>query len=256
MEKTEAQRLKEIRESLNLTQTEFAALLGVKSSTADLERGKTRITGKVVAELMRLYQINPLWLYGESKQQYLPLPETLSTLPKVIQVNQEEEEQILMVNQRASAGYPQNIHDTGWYEQLPAFNFPLPAFRNATYRGFQVEGDSMFPTFYSGDWVLAKAVSSLNEATNHKIYVVVTRDSVVVKKLNKIVSKNFIELISLNKEYAPFTLPVSEIQELWEVTSKLTFSLDENLQNSMLTQLQHSMEELKAQLKEANKLKA
>jgi hypothetical protein len=51
----------------------------------------------------------------------------------------------------------------------------------------------------------------------------------------------------------PFEIKVSEIQELWEVTSKLTFSLDANSENHLLKELQDSMEDLKTQLKDVKK---
>ena len=243
----EIKRFKEIRDENQFTQAEFAERLGVKNTTADIERGRTKLSGTVVMELLKQFNINPLWLYGQSHQKHLALHQ-IDTMPKVITVDSEDNENITMVNQRAAAGYPHNIQDVDWYRQLPAFDFPLPQYRNATYRGFQVEGDSMLPNLRPEDWVLAKAIPSLSEASDHKIYVVVMHDTVVVKKLHKLAEPSSIRLVSLNEEYAPFDVKVSDIQELWQVTSKLTFSLDANSENSMLRQLQTSMEELKAQL--------
>ncbi|MBW2961048.1 LexA family transcriptional regulator [Mesonia aestuariivivens] len=243
----EIKRFKEIRDENQFTQAEFAERLGVKNTTADIERGRTKLSGTVVMELLKQFNINPLWLFGKSHQKHLALHQ-IDTMPKVITVDNEDNENITMVNQRAAAGYPHNIQDVDWYRQLPAFDFPLPQYRNATYRGFQVEGDSMLPNLQPEDWVLAKAIPSLSEASDHKIYVVVMYDTVVVKKLHKLSDLTKIRLVSLNTEYAPFDVNVSDIQELWQVTSKLTFSLDANSENSMLRQLQASMEELKAQL--------
>jgi len=243
----EIKRFKEVREENQFTQAEFAEKLGIKSSTADIERGRTKLAGTVVMELLRQFGINPMWLFGQSHQKHLSIHK-VDTMPKVITVDVEDNENIMMVNQRAAAGYPHNIQDVEWYRQLPAFDFPLPQYRNATYRGFQVEGDSMLPNLRPEDWVLAKAIPNLSEASDHKIYVVVMYDTVVVKKLNKLADPSKIRLVSLNEEYAAFDIQVSDIQEIWQVTSKLTFSLDANSENNMLRQLQESMEELKAQL--------
>ena len=62
----EVKRFKEIREDHNFTQTEFAELLGIKNSTADIERGRTKLSGKMVAELLRQFGVNPLWIFGDS----------------------------------------------------------------------------------------------------------------------------------------------------------------------------------------------
>lgn len=240
-------RFKQIREEQQLTQTEFAEQLEIKNSTADIERGKTKIAGYVVKNLVKLYQINPLWLFGESNQKQVDFSNKL-VMPKVITVNNTEQDNILMVNQKASAGYPSNLQQESWYEQLPAFDLPIPEFRNATYRGFQIEGDSMLPNFQPGDWVLAKAVEHLSEAKPNKIYVFVLQDSVMIKHFQPHTDARFIKLISSNSTYPPYEVSISQIQEMWEVKSKLTFTLGENSENSMLKKLEQSMEDLKQQL--------
>ncbi len=240
----EVKRFKEIRDDHNFTQAEFADLLGIKNSTADIERGRTKLSGKIVAELLKRFGVNPLWLFGESSQKYLQVNKG-DVSPKVITVNSGEEENIVLVNQKAAAGYPHNVQDLDWYQQLPAFDIPLPEYRNATYRGFQVEGDSMMPNLSPGEWVLGKAVPSINEISKNKIYVVVLYDSVLVKKIQKQEDPYKLLLISINEEYAPVEVLVSDIQELWQVNSKLTFSVDATSDNGLLRQLQQSMEELK-----------
>jgi phage repressor protein C with HTH and peptisase S24 domain len=238
----------EIRRSLGYTQAEFAALLGVSTTTADIERGRTKLSGKVVSELLKQFKINPLWLFGESEQQYLESSNT-SVIPKVVTVDSSDNENMVLVNAKAAAGYPQNIQDTTWYRQLPAFDLPIPEFRNATYRGFQVEGDSMLPNLKPGEWVLAKAVEDVKDVNPNKIYVVVLQDSVMVKKIERPPNTNQLILISLNETYPPYLIEPYQIQELWQVSSKITFGVDATTENGLLRQLQESMEELKKQLR-------
>ncbi len=241
-------RFTDIRRSLGFTQAEFAALLGISSTTADIERGRTKLSGKVVAELLKQFKINPLWLFGESEQQYLESSNT-SVIPKVVTVDSSDRENMVLVNAKAAAGYPQNIQDATWYRQLPAFDLPIPEFRNATYRGFQVEGDSMLPNLKQGEWVLAKAVEDLRDVNQNKIYVVVLQDSVMVKKIDRSPNGHKITLISLNETYPPYQIEPHQVQELWQVTSKITFGVDATTEKGLLRQLQESMEELKKQLR-------
>lgn len=250
----ETQRFKEIREEHKFTQAEFASMLGIKTSTADIERGKSRITGRVISELLRQFGINPLWLYGKSRQKYLELTRG-DVSPKVVTVNSAEQENILLVNVKAAAGYPHNLQDVDWYQQLPAFDIPLPQYRNATYRGFQIEGDSMLPNFRQGEWVLGKAVGSVEEASENKVHVFVLYDSVLIKKLQKTADSSKVMLLSLNEDYAPLEVNVDEIQELWQVNSKLTFHLDEASESNLLRELRQSMEELKRELRSFKKIK-
>ncbi|NJB35732.1 XRE family transcriptional regulator [Croceivirga sp. JEA036] len=240
-------RFVEIRRELGYTQVQFAALLGVSNTTADIERGRTKLSGKVIAELLKQFKVNPLWLYGDSEEKYLETAK-ISVIPKVVTVDNMERDNMVLVNAKAAAGYPQNIQDTTWYQQLPAFDLPIPEFRNATYRGFQVEGDSMLPNLRSGEWVLAKAVEHIDYVSANKMYVVVLQDSVMVKKVEKRPNSNNITLISLNENYPPYEIKPFQIQEIWEVSSKLTFNLDATTETGLLKQLQASMDDLKRQL--------
>lgn len=243
-------RFTEIRRDLGYTQAEFANLLGISNTTADIERGRTKLSGKVVAELLKQFKINPLWLFGDSTERYLSVSNH-SVMPKVVTVDSSDNGNMVLVNAKAAAGYPQNIQDTSWYRQLPAFDIPLPEFRNATYRGFQVEGDSMLPNLRPGEWLLAKAVEGLGEINPNKIYVVVLHDAVLVKKIEKTPDPREISLISLNENYPPYRIRTDQLQELWQVGSKLTFGVDATTDRGLLRQLQDSMEELKNQLNRA-----
>ena len=62
------QRFCELRRSLGYTQAEFAALLGISSTTADIERGRTKLSGKVVTELE---PVGAFWEAEPEHQDYL-----------------------------------------------------------------------------------------------------------------------------------------------------------------------------------------
>ena len=243
----EFKRFKQIREELNLTQSAFAEELGVSATTADIERGRTRIPGQVVKELLKKYHINPLWLFGESAQKYLRAGH-ISVGPAVVTVDNTGKENIVLVNAKAAAGYPHNLGDTKWFESLPAFTIPLPEYRNATFRGFQVEGDSMLPALNSGEWIVGKAVDNWESINSKPMYIVVTADSILVKKIKKESAGDFINLISLNPEYAPIRIDQAEIRELWQVNSKLTFDPETNARQVSLHSLHQEMRELKEEV--------
>ncbi len=241
-------RFKQIREENHYTQSDFAKVLDIKSSTADIERGKTKISGKVVAKLLQEFNINPLWLFGESNQKKIRLYHH-DVSPRVITVDSQNNENIVLVNVKAAAGYPQNVQDLDWYQQLPAFDIPLPEYRNATYRGFQVEGDSMTPLLQPKEWVIGKAVNNLSDLGNNSICVVVLEDSVVVKKIKKNEDASLLTLISLNSEYLPYNIQTHQILELWEVNSKLSFNIEANSDSASIKQLQEAMVALTSEVR-------
>ncbi|WP_025762212.1 XRE family transcriptional regulator [Dyadobacter tibetensis] len=244
----EFKRFKQIREELGLTQSAFAEQLGIGATTADIERGRTRIPGQVVKELLKQFHINPLWLYGESEQRLLH-PAQIRTSPGIITVDTTGNENMVLVSAKAAAGYPHNIGDAQWFEKLPAFTIPLPEYRNASFRGFQVEGDSMEPALHSGEWILCKALDNWDDLSKGRMYVVVTDDSILVKKIQQVAGSNQVHLISLNPEYTPISMEVGDIRELWQVNSKLTFELEADLQGISLQSLHQEMKELKEEVR-------
>jgi SOS-response transcriptional repressor LexA len=247
----EFKRFKQVREELKLTQAAFAEELGIGATTADIERGRTRIPGYAVKELLKKYRINPLWLFGESSQKYLQ-SEHSTMSPRVITVDGAGNDNIVMVSAKAAAGYPLNIGDAQWFESLPAFGIPLAEFRNATFRGFQVSGDSMLPVLRSGEWVFTKAVDDWNHLNAQLIYVVVTAESILVKKIKKENDGISTQLLSLNPEYPPIRIDRSEIQELWEVSSKLSFNLSADANSISLHQLHQEIAALRLEVRGMN----
>ncbi|MEP1856340.1 LexA family transcriptional regulator, partial [Nonlabens ulvanivorans] len=242
----EAQRFKKVREELGKTQSEFAELLDAGSTTADIERGKKKITGKIVTELLRQFHINPLWLYGNSYNKHLET--TSSTAPKIISMDTSDRENMIMVPIKASAGYATNVLDTDWYQDLPAFSIPLPQYKEGSFRAFQVRGDSMLPVLQPSEWVMGKAVESVRQANDNRIHVVVTADTVVVKKLRKSEISDLVNLISLNRDYPVIEQSISEIKELWEVNSKLSFDLDVHEGEEAMISLKQGLDSLRDEI--------
>tara|TARA_R110002124_G_scaffold40398_3_gene126417 strand:+ start:302 stop:1063 length:762 start_codon:yes stop_codon:yes gene_type:complete len=244
----EYKRFKQIREELGLTQSAFAEQLGIGATTADIERGRTRIPGQVVKELLKQFHVNPLWLFGESEQKLLH-PSEIRTSPNIITVDNTGKENIVLVSAKAAAGYPHNIGDAQWFESLPAFSIPLPEYRNASFRGFQVDGDSMTPALHSGEWIVAKALEDWDNWVKNRMYVVVTVDSILVKKIQKEKNDTHITLVSLNPEYIPVRLEINEIREIWQVNSKIAFDLEANVEAQSLQGIYQEMKELKEEVK-------
>jgi len=245
-----AKKLKLVRDAEGLTQKEFADLLEVKKNIADLERGRTKISGYLVAQLLKKLNVNPLWLYGFSFHKEMNVIST-NVSPKLVTLNSEKNENMVLVDTKAAAGYPTNIQEPQWFNELPAFDFPLPQYRNASFRGFQVQGDSMYPHLRPNEWVIAKGIENFNLLTDKRICVIVLKDSVLVKQIEK-TEGGEIKLISLNVTYPEILIPITEIQEIWEVTSKLSFDINTIGETASIHELQLAMQRLS---NEVNSLK-
>jgi transcriptional regulator with XRE-family HTH domain len=133
-----------------------------------------------------------------------------------VSVDANDEENIEIVSMKAQAGYTGGYSDPEFIKDLPKFKLPfLP--KNKTYRSFQIKGDSM-PPVSEGSWVTASYLQDWNDIKDGDNYIVVTKDEgIVFKRLyNKIKSEQSITLVSTNSAYAPYTLHLDQILEIWK----------------------------------------
>ena len=109
------------------------------------------------------------------------------------------------------------------------------------------------PALRPDEWILARAEERWDNLSPQRMYVVVTSDSVLVKKVQKESNSTFVNLISLNPDYAPIRIDQGEIREVWQVNSKLTFDLETATPQMSLDGLFQEMRELREEVKKLGK---
>ncbi|MGL4596606.1 MAG: XRE family transcriptional regulator [Bacteroidia bacterium] len=221
---TLAQRIKLLRKTLDLNQTVFAAEIGItQTSLSQIEGGKNGISYDVYKAIIARFNVDPFWLMdgqGEMLRTENAAKASGSVLPLVVTVDSEGEENIVVVDKKAAAGYLQGMTDPEYVNRLPAFR--LPGFYGRTFRAFEVSGDSMLPNIYPGDMLVGAYEESLQHLKNDQVYIVVLNDgSIVVKRLRK-PDPNRIELRSDNTVYEPYEVSAADIAQVWQVQARLT----------------------------------
>jgi transcriptional regulator with XRE-family HTH domain len=134
-----------------------------------------------------------------------------------ITVDRDDRENIELVSQKASAGYLNGYQDVEYIIDLPKIGLPvLP--RNATYRAFEIKGDSMLP-IPSGAIVFGEYVENLSSIKNGKLHIVVSQQEGIVFKrvFNFQDKKNSLLLVSDNRLYEPYTIHAEDVLEVWAV---------------------------------------
>jgi transcriptional regulator with XRE-family HTH domain len=138
-----------------------------------------------------------------------------------ITVDNSGDENIELINQKASAGYLNSYSDFEFIEQLPKFQLPFLNF-SGTHRAFEIKGDSMLP-LTSGTIVIGKYIENLDYIKDGKNYILLTKnDGIVYKRVE--VLENELKLISDNKSYEVYNISINDIIEIWEGIA--FFSLD------------------------------
>ncbi len=170
-----------------------------------------------------------------------------------ITVDSEDRENIELVSQKAAAGYLNGYQDPEYIKDLPKLSLPvLP--RHATYRAFEIKGDSMLP-IQSGAIVFGEYVEKLPEVKNGKLYILVTEnDGIVFKRV--FISNDKLLLVSDNREYDPYSIDAATIKEIWAVKAFFSTKFpDMDATSFSADQLAASVLELQEQIKQLTKNK-
>lgn len=150
-------------------------------------------------------------------------------IPKVITVNEQGKENILMVPVSAQAGYLDGFDDPEYLEHLPSYR--LPKVDNGTYRMFEVKGHSMHPTIHSGAVAVGEWCENWeDEIKDNSIYILVTReDGIIIKRcLNRLAVYGNIYAKSDNRrEYPSFPVSREDLVEVWKLKVALVFDFQD-----------------------------
>lgn len=155
---------------------------------------------------------------------------------------------IEFVNEKAQAGYVTSFADTEYIGKLPVFQLPFLS-KEKKYRAFTISGDSMLP-IPSGSVVIGEFVQDFYDLKNGQASIVVTRDDGIVFKLleNEIEENRSLKMISLNTQYEPYDVPVSEIKEIWKFVCYLNTEIPEP--ESDIQKVIQSVNEMKIELQQ------
>jgi len=130
-------------------------------------------------------------------------------------VNQDNEENIELVPEKAKAGYQRGFADPEFISELPTFQLPfLP--KEKKYRTFQINGDSMLP-IPEGAWITGEYVQDWFSIKDGTACIILTLNEGIVFKIieNTLKKDNTLIVHSLNPLYEKYQIPAEEIKEIW-----------------------------------------
>ncbi len=242
--------LKFCRRELALTQAQMAEKLGIKRSLVGAyEEGRAEPRLATLVNMSRLFGItlDQLVTTDFSKKKNAKVIGSLPSLGPVtagdpaaeaadetpapapgrlrilaLTVDKDQNENIELVPQKASAGYLNGYADPEYLEVLPKFRLPMLS-QSGTYRAFEIAGDSMLP-IASGTVIVGRYVeewTSIKDGT--PCVVVSSKDGIVFKRLfSKLRSQAMFALHSDNPIFSPYDINVDDILEIWEAKSYIS----------------------------------
>ncbi|WP_421895554.1 XRE family transcriptional regulator [Marinoscillum sp.] len=254
-----AENIKFLRKQAGYTQEQFANEVGIKRSVVGAyEEARAEPRLQTLMSIAEVLKVTTDDLIATD----LTTGKGSSSRDKVrilsITVDKEDNENIELVPQKAAAGYMNGYSDPEYISELPKFNLPMLP-KNATYRAFEISGDSMLP-ITSGSIVIGKYLESIKEIKNGKTYVLVTdREGVVYKRVfNYIEEKGTLYLVSDNKSFSAYEVDPKEVMEIWEARAYISIQFpDPESANElsidkiagMVLNLQHDVNEIKKNIR-------
>lgn len=258
-----------ISESKGITREKFFEDLGITYGNFKGKAKEKALSSDVLAKIITKYpEISSEWLLtgngkmlkSEGATEVINTPrveiiepikvEGRSLMPKVVVVDDDDNDRIPLVSVKAQAGYLEGYDDSNYIEELPTYS--LPEMRNGTYRMFQVSGFSMYPTLQDGSYVIGKFVEDWEWLGDNRVCVVVTeRDGVIVKRVtNRAREKGFLYCKSDNRDYKHIKVMLEDIKEIWECQAHISFEfLDPVTNYQKIAELEVNLSELQDKVK-------
>lgn len=233
----QAERLKNLRQKTNLNQQEVADKIGKSRSRIAIyeTQSQVQIPSDVLQKLAQIYNTSAEYiLYGTVQPAVQTTQPPANGSPRVtggdmrilvVTTDRAGEENAAFVPVKARAGYLVGYGDPEFIQTLPTYS--IPGFSEGTYRIFEVEGDSMQETLRPGDLVVTQFVENWRNLKNDKVYVIVSVDGLIVKRVHNLIDKSGgIVIISDNPQFTPDFLHADQVLEIWEVKAMISRALD------------------------------
>jgi DNA-binding XRE family transcriptional regulator len=216
--------LKFLRSMKNISQAELAEQLSIPRTTLSAyERGFVEPNIELMIKMAKFFKVSIDDLIAYNLEHHNPDYQSKDGLKVLaISVDSENNSNIELVETRASAGYLDSCSDPEYIKDLPKIHFPnIP---QGTYRGFQINGDSMLP-LESGTVIISSYLEKLTDIKDDKTYIIVSKsEGVVYKRVKNLQKEKKILLISDNSLYMPYKIDYSEVAEVWQHYAHLSFS--------------------------------
>lgn len=230
----------------------FAEVIGIhRQSMSDIIKDKREATVDILVKTCEIFKVNPAYLLLESGEVFL------STDPIM-----KNPQNISYMSIQAQHEYRNNIGDPIFFQELPKFSIPDLRLSQGQFVCFEIEGDSMEPTYFHGDKVVCVKVDEKYLAQiikTNNVYVIVCNSGIFFRRIvNEIESNSRLVLLSDNESYESMIVDMKELKEVWRVEMKLSKQCSkrfyiQNFNNDHLQEIKQAIRDTQSQISQINK---
>lgn len=203
-----------IRKELNLTQEALAQRLGIgKSALSMIETGRAALSERNKNILINDLNVNPQWIQ-EGKGNIFSAPVDMESFRRRAEGNPALKN-VPLYNIEGTEGLAPLFNGTGKYMPVDYIHIPgIPKCDGAVY----VVGDSMSPLLKSGDIVLYKQVSNIEDIFWGDMYLLSVdidgEEYITVKYIHRSDREGFVRLVNQNPLHSDKEIETSKIRAL------------------------------------------
>ena len=134
-------------------------------------------------------------------------------------VDQNNEEMIEMIPEKARAGYVAGFSDPEFMKVLPTLQIPFLS-KDRKHRAFPISGDSM-PPVNNGSHVIGEFIQDWTQLKSGTACIVVTKEDGIVFKFvyNHLEENQSLLLVSSNPLFEPYSVKMKDIIEIWKFSA-------------------------------------
>lgn len=216
-------------------------------------KGERDVTIDLLRKTFEHYPISAQYIFTGIGDMFIK-EKSEENIPSEV-ICEEKIDNIIYVPHAAQAGYVDQVNEQDSGHNLEKFTLPDFKYRKGEHRCFDIAGDSMEPTLFSGDKVVCSIVDHSNtymSLRNNYVYVIVLDSGIVVKRvINKIRESGELILQSDHKYYDAYNVDIREVKEIWRVEVKISpFS---GSPSNMRNNFQEELEMLKSTINSQSK---
>ncbi len=229
-------------------------------SLSEIMKGRRDVTIELLRRAVETYNISPVYLMTGEGPLFMTEEDHKSFRVLTIVNNGQEDQRIVHVPIPAQAGYPSQLSNPSFIQELPTFNLPDYKYQVGTHRSFDVAGDSMEPTLFEGDKVVCSFLEPTLWETAIKdsyVYVIVTKGDIVFKRVfNHLKEEKRLQVGADNQFYESYSIGLADIREIWYVRAKISPFLPspQNINNYLHDEVQDLKQVIQHQSKIINQL--
>lgn len=185
-------------------------------------KGQRNITVDQLQRLFEHYGVDANYLFGQADTLTLPGREGELPTHAISEVKNGGRQNILLVPERAMAGYALEHQDVEFMDALQKFSIPD---LDGSLVAFEISGDSMMPTITNGDIVVCEPLERGAPLRDNHVYVIVT-DVVVAKRVQQLREGSQITALRLISDngvvYKPYNIELNDVRQILKVKCRLT----------------------------------